>query len=159
MPFPIDEERIERAERELGRRLPSELRPRLMRDNGGEIAAMPVAKEQRRDFDPYWDLHPVWDDSDQRRAARTASHIVREAAEARTQGAAAFFHDPLEKADRGASARRHSASGAFPRERVLRRRNRDLTIPLRQILRRASATASRRSCTQPRAVPPRTERR
>jgi hypothetical protein len=54
-----------------------------MRDNGGEISAMPIRAEPGADFDPYWDLHPVWDDSDQRRAARSASHIVSETAEAR----------------------------------------------------------------------------
>jgi hypothetical protein len=54
-----------------------------MRDNGGEITAMPIREEHPADFDPYWDLHPVWDDSDRRRAVRTVSHIVRETAEAR----------------------------------------------------------------------------
>jgi cell wall assembly regulator SMI1 len=83
VPFPVDEARIADAERELGRRLPRELRERLMRDNGGEITAMPVREDEQSDFDPSWDLHPVWDDSDRRRAARTASHIVREAAEVR----------------------------------------------------------------------------
>src|SRR3954454_21988153 len=76
MPFPVEEARIEVAERELGRRLPPELRQRLMRDNGGEVTAMPVREDQQEDFDPHWDLHPVWDDSDRRRASRTASHIV-----------------------------------------------------------------------------------
>jgi hypothetical protein len=54
-----------------------------MRENGGEITAMPLREHDQADFDPYWELHPVWDDSDRRRAARTASHIVGEAAEAR----------------------------------------------------------------------------
>jgi len=95
MPFPVEEARIEVAERELGRRLPPELRQRLMRDNGGEVTAMPVREDQQEDFDPHWDLHPVWDDSDRRRASRTASHIVHESAEARSwprfpDGAIAF---------------------------------------------------------------------
>jgi cell wall assembly regulator SMI1 len=83
VPFPPDEERVARAERELDRRLPPELRERLMRDNGGEIAAMALDARDQADFDPCWELHPVWDDSDRRRAARTASHIVGEAAWAR----------------------------------------------------------------------------
>ncbi len=82
MAFPVDEARVEEAERELGRRLPGELRERLMRDNGGEVTAMPLREDQRQEFDPYWDLHPVWDDSDRRRASRTANHIVRELVEA-----------------------------------------------------------------------------
>jgi cell wall assembly regulator SMI1 len=35
--FPVDEERIAEAEAQLGRRLPPELRARLLRDNGAEI--------------------------------------------------------------------------------------------------------------------------
>ena len=84
MPFPADEARIEEAERELGRRLPTELRERLMRDNGGEITAVPLREDQHANFEPDWELHPVWDDSDRRRAARTASHIVRELDQARS---------------------------------------------------------------------------
>ncbi len=98
VPFPVEDARVAEAERELGRRLPHELRDRLMRDNGGEITAMPIREDQQEDFDPYWDLHPVWDGSDRRRAARTASHIVREAAEARSwprfpDGAIPFAHN------------------------------------------------------------------
>jgi cell wall assembly regulator SMI1 len=81
--FPVDEQRVARAEREVRRRLPPDLRERLMRENGGEITATPIRDNEPSDFDPYWDLHPVWDDSDRRRAARSASHIVRETAEAR----------------------------------------------------------------------------
>jgi cell wall assembly regulator SMI1 len=83
MAFPADEERVVRAERELGRRLPIQLRKRLMRENGGEITATPIREDEQRDFDPYWDLHPVCDGCDRGRAACSASHIVREAAEAR----------------------------------------------------------------------------
>ena len=43
---------------------------------------MPLREGQHADFDPDWELHPVRDDSDRRRAARTASHIVREVDEA-----------------------------------------------------------------------------
>jgi cell wall assembly regulator SMI1 len=82
--FPVDEQRVVHAERELRRRLPTELRDRLTRENGGEITAMPIRDDEKSNtFDPYWDLHPVWDDSDGRRAARSTSHIVRETAEAR----------------------------------------------------------------------------
>ena len=73
MPFPAEEERIEAAEAELGRRLPPPVRERLRRDNGGEVS---VGGEP-------WQLHPVFDDADRRRAARTASHVVHETAEAR----------------------------------------------------------------------------
>jgi hypothetical protein len=80
----LEEERVSRAERELERRLPAELQDRLRRDNGGEITAVLAAQQQQMGFDPYWELHPVFDDSDRRRAARSASHIVHETAEART---------------------------------------------------------------------------
>lgn len=73
MAFPVDEAAIERAEQRLGRRLPTALRERLMRDNGGEIEA---------DGD-VWKLHPVFDDTDRKRASRTASHIIRETKSAR----------------------------------------------------------------------------
>jgi cell wall assembly regulator SMI1 len=78
MPFAVSEERVALAERELGRRFPRQLRQRLMRDNGGEVTAAPVGDEAAADFDPYWELHPVWDDGNRKRAARTASHVVRE---------------------------------------------------------------------------------
>jgi SMI1/KNR4 family protein SUKH-1 len=53
--------------------LPKPLRDRLMRDNGGTIAA---AGDD-------WRLHPIWGDSDRRRIARTANHVVRETVQAR----------------------------------------------------------------------------
>jgi hypothetical protein len=70
--FPVDEARIAAAEEALGRRLPHGLRERLRRDNGGEI---PV---EGYPGDDVWQLHPVWDDGDRKRMARTASHVVRE---------------------------------------------------------------------------------
>lgn len=73
MPFPVAIQRIEAAERALGRRLPDPIRNRLLRNNGGEILC---------DDEP-WQLHPVWDDTDRGTAARTASHIVHETNEAR----------------------------------------------------------------------------
>jgi SMI1 / KNR4 family (SUKH-1) len=73
MGFPTDESRISEAERELGLTLPRELRQRLLRNNGGEILA---------GGDP-WELHPVWDPSDHKRASRSANHIVKETQNAR----------------------------------------------------------------------------
>ena len=74
MAFPVDEQRIDAAERALGRPLPTALRKRLRRDNGGDL--------DLGEHGP-WQLHPVWDDGDRRRAARTAGHVVRETEAAR----------------------------------------------------------------------------
>lgn len=82
MPFPVSVERVKIAEQEIGRPLPQELRERLMRENGGEVTAVPIREDEQEDFDPYWDLHPVWDDSDRKRASRSANNIAREAKEA-----------------------------------------------------------------------------
>ena len=70
MAFPASEELVAQAERELGRDLPDELRRRLIENNGGEIAVVP--------WPDVWSLYPVRDDTDRRRLARTASHIVRQ---------------------------------------------------------------------------------
>ena len=83
MPFPVSAERVLLAESELGRSMPQELRERLMRENGGEVTAVPIREDEQADFDPYWELHPVWDDSDRKRAGRSANHIVSESKEAR----------------------------------------------------------------------------
>jgi hypothetical protein len=72
MPFPVSQQRIEAAEAQLGRRLLTEHRSRLLRNNGGEVYCNGVA----------WQLHPVWDDTDRRTMARTANHIVHETEEA-----------------------------------------------------------------------------
>jgi cell wall assembly regulator SMI1 len=103
VPFPVDEERVVAAEDALGRRLPDELRQRLMRDNGGDAEAVPSGEGAQRDFDPHWELHAVWDDSDRKRAARSANHIVRETAEAR--GWAAFPEDAIAIASNGTGDR------------------------------------------------------
>jgi SMI1 / KNR4 family (SUKH-1) len=79
--FPVGEDRIEEAESQLGRTLPAALRDRLMRDNGGEIEVDGYPGD-----DPIWSLHPVWDPSDRRRAARTANHIVSETREGHERG-------------------------------------------------------------------------
>ncbi|MDK8345607.1 SMI1/KNR4 family protein [Brevibacterium sp. UMB1308A] len=68
MAFPVDESRIRAAEEALGRTFPDVLRERLMSENGGEID----------DTDEgYWFLYPVYDDSDRRRLARSADHVVK----------------------------------------------------------------------------------
>lgn len=77
MAFSVEESRIGRAEAALGRDLPPEYRVRLLRDNGGEVEA----SSELGDDD--WQLYPVWDDSDRKRAGRTANHVVRETSEAR----------------------------------------------------------------------------
>ena len=74
MPLPTEESRIASTEAEIGRRLPDDLRARLLEDNGGEIEAGGIV----------WHLHPVFDDSDKRRLRRTATaHVVHETREAR----------------------------------------------------------------------------
>ena len=73
MPFPVTEDRVAAAEAELGRRLPESLRGHLLQSNGGEVEAA----------GDVWQLHPVWDPSDRKRAGRTANHIVGETARAR----------------------------------------------------------------------------
>jgi len=71
--FPTTEARIAAAEAQLGVRLPDALRAYLIASNGGEIEAA----------DDGWLIHPVFDDSDRKRAGRSASHIVNETRQAR----------------------------------------------------------------------------
>lgn len=73
MPFPTTEEFIRQAESQLGIRLPQDFRAYLIASNGGELEAV----------EDSWQLHPVFDSSDRKRAARTASHIVQETQQAR----------------------------------------------------------------------------
>lgn len=73
MPFPTSPECIETAEARLGVRFPDAWRARLLRANGGEVEL----------DDDDWQLFPVQDTSDRKRAGRTASHIVQEMAAAR----------------------------------------------------------------------------
>jgi cell wall assembly regulator SMI1 len=75
---PVGDEQIREAEEQLGRSLPRELRQRLLRDNGGDVRVTGYAEGE-----PWWTLHPVWDASDRKRMARTASHIVGETRDAR----------------------------------------------------------------------------
>ena len=74
MAFPVAEDKIQAAEETLGRRLPDSLRERLLQNNGGE-----VIDDEGND----WILHPVRDDSDRKRLARTANDIIRETESAR----------------------------------------------------------------------------
>jgi len=73
MPFPASRAQIEVEESKLGVRFPSGFASHLEKANGGEVVAL-------RDT---WQVHPVFDASDRKRAARTASHIARETAVAR----------------------------------------------------------------------------
>ena len=73
MAFPVDEDQIAAAEAQLGRRLPAAHRARLARANGGEAV---VGGQE-------WTLFPVPDESDRKRSARTANHIIWETEQAR----------------------------------------------------------------------------
>jgi SMI1 / KNR4 family (SUKH-1) len=73
---PTEPRFISRAEDALGIRLPREYREFLLLSNGAELAV------QADD----WQIFPVFDDSDRKRAARTSSHIVHETSEARRWG-------------------------------------------------------------------------
>ena len=73
MPFPTSEEFISQAETRLGVRLPDSYRAHLLVQNGGELEV----------GDESWNLFPVADNSDRKRLARSANHIVAEAAGAR----------------------------------------------------------------------------
>jgi hypothetical protein len=74
MAFPTTENRIAAAEAQLGTRLPAEYRNRLMSQNGGELETA----------DDDWQVFPVFDSSDRKRASRSANHIVRETQQAAT---------------------------------------------------------------------------
>jgi hypothetical protein len=73
MAFPVDRQFIERAEHQLGCPLPEALVRRLCSENGGEVEAAGDT----------WQLHPVFDDTDRKRIARTANHLLRETEVAR----------------------------------------------------------------------------
>ena len=64
---------IEAAEQELGRVLPTPMKERLLRDNGGEVSAA----------GDVWQLHPVWDGSNRRAMRKTANNVVTETVAAR----------------------------------------------------------------------------
>lgn len=73
MPFPIDEKHISAVEAQIGWQFPSDLRQRLLWNNGGEITAN----------DDVWTLYPIWDPSDQKRMKRTINHVLHETQVAR----------------------------------------------------------------------------
>lgn len=73
MPFPTTEDFIIRAETELQCKLPREYRAWVLANNGGEVSTA----------DDTWQVFPVFDDSDRKKASRSASHIIRETAIAR----------------------------------------------------------------------------
>ena len=73
MPLPAHQSQIEAAEKELGRRLPANVRARLLAANGSEI-------ELRGES---WQLHPVWDPTTRHSMRKTTDHIVRETHSAR----------------------------------------------------------------------------
>ena len=73
MPFPTSEQFISQAETRLGTLLPTSLRAHLLAENGGEVQVA----------DDMWNVFPVADNSDRKRVARSANHIVAEAASAR----------------------------------------------------------------------------
>ena len=68
MPFPVDNDFIDRAAAKLGIRFPPSFVAHLHRSNGGEIDVA----------DDTWQIFPVFDDSDPRRLKRTSNDIVRE---------------------------------------------------------------------------------
>jgi len=89
MPFPVDRQLIARAEQQIGAPLPEFLVRRLEKDNGGEFDAA----------DDPWQLHPVFDDGDRKRIARTSNHLVRETMAAREWRG--FPQDAVAIADNG----------------------------------------------------------
>ncbi len=89
MPFPVEVSLIQEAERQLGRKLPMDLRVRLQRANGGKIRAA----------GDVWRLFPVFDTSDRGRITRTANHVVRETQAA--LGWAWFPDDAIAIAEKG----------------------------------------------------------
>ena len=74
MAYPVAEQFIEEAERQLGRRLPPVLRDRLRRDNGGAIEVV---------GDECWQLFPVWDPTNKKTMRKTTGHIIHETKSAR----------------------------------------------------------------------------
>lgn len=68
MPFPVNQEWIDAAERELGKTLPVSYKNRLKRNNGGEVDT---------DGDACV-LHPIFDQSDRKRLSRTCNHVLAE---------------------------------------------------------------------------------
>jgi len=89
MPFPVSAEFIVAEELKLGASLPSTFRDYLGKSNGGEIAVL----------DDVWQIIPVFDQSDRKRAARTTSNLSRELAAAK--GWSNFPHEAIPFAANG----------------------------------------------------------
>jgi hypothetical protein len=79
MGLPANEEAVHAAEERLNRRLPTALRERLLRNNGGEVR---VVLEGADDAE-WWPLHPVWDPTSKETMRRSANHIVQQQESAR----------------------------------------------------------------------------
>lgn len=73
MAFQTTEDRVVAEEAKLGVRLPAEYRNRLISQNGGQLD---IAGDD-------WQVFPVFDNTNRKRAGRTANHIYRETQNAR----------------------------------------------------------------------------
>ena len=68
MPFPVDNQYIIDAEKELDVTFPQAFKEKMKIENGGEIETA----------DDSWIIHPFFDKSDVKRIKRTANHIILE---------------------------------------------------------------------------------
>ena len=73
MPFPIDIKFITDTEGKLGVKFPPSYVVRMVKANGGTLAAPPEC----------WQLYPIFDSSDRTRLKRTCNDVVRETKAAR----------------------------------------------------------------------------
>ena len=73
MPFPVDIQFIEEAERQLGLLFPPIYKSKMVKENGGEVGTDSEG----------WTLFPFFDKSDNKRISRTSNHIVLETRNAR----------------------------------------------------------------------------
>jgi hypothetical protein len=73
MPFPIEEKYVEQTEHELGAKLPSWFRVKMMSENGGELSAM----------GDVWDLIPIKNPLNRKTLERTCNDLLRESESAK----------------------------------------------------------------------------
>ena len=73
MPFSLDPQYVVSAEQKLGAKLPPAYVAKMLRASGGSIE---IDGED-------WELHPILDETDAKRIARTCNDILRETDEAR----------------------------------------------------------------------------
>ena len=73
MPFPLEPQFVVRAEQKLGAKLPAAYVAKMLRANGGSVE---IEGED-------WELHPILDETDAKRTARTCNDILHETDEAR----------------------------------------------------------------------------